>query len=326
MAHDVKRKWPGLLLSLLLICFGLTSPATAFELELGISSGYDDNPYQEKGSEGAIFTQAELGLGSTLPLKFIPATTLSLFGFAAYQCYSGLDDNWHLGGGLASATQVTSIPGTLSFFSEAAGYRNPLVSDNDYDTLSLGSNFTWFAGPQLSIELETSLGWEDYCDSVTSGGHPHKNSSNSKHKTQTANQPEHHNSGDRNDRLFTTSLKSLYAFSPDFEGAGTVFWRYRHSSIDAECRRAYGLNLDLNWRPIPAVECNWQLGGERIPYKYKYHKQSRTENIYNLGVEISWYLQNFTLQAGWDWNKRDSIVNEDDYQRNQWQIRLKYSY
>ncbi len=321
-----KGKWLGLLLFLLLICFWFTSTATAFELELGLGSGYDDNPYQEKGSEGALFSRTELDLGWTLPLKFIPATTISLFGFATYQCYSGLDDNWQLGGGLASATQTSKIPGTLSFFNEAACYRNPLVSDNDYDTFSLGANFTWFAGPQLSIELETSLGWEDYCDSITSGKHPHKNSSNSKRKTQTVNLPEHHNSGDRNDRLFTTSLKPLYAFSPDFDAAAAIFWRYRHSSIDAECRRAYGLNLDFNWRPIPAVEINWQLGGERVPYKYKYQKQSRTENIYNLGIMISWYLHNFTLESGWDWNKRDSIVNEDDYQRNQWQIRLKYSY
>jgi len=321
-----KKKWPGLLLFLLLICFWFTSSAKAFDLELGLSSGYDDNPHQEKGSEGALFTQTGLDLGWTLPLKLIPATSISLFGFAAYQCYSGLDDNWQLGGGLASATQISKIPGTLSFFSEAACYRNPLVSDNDYDTFNLGSNFTWFAGPQLSIELETSLGWEDYCDKVTNGKHPHKNSTNSKHNAQTAKPPEHHNRGDRYDRLFTTSLKSLYAFSPDFEGTGTIFWRYRHSSIDAECRNAYGLNLDLSWRPIPAIEINWELGGERVPYKYTYKKKSRTENIYNLGVTVSWYLHDFTLQSGWDWSKRDSIVNEDDYQRNQWQIRLKYSY
>lgn len=321
-----KRKWQGLLFSLLLICFYLSAPAAAVELELGISSGYDDNPHQENGSEGARFSRTELDLGWALPIKLVPATTISLFGFAAYQCYSGLDDKWQLGGGLASTTQINNIPGTLSFFSEAACYRNPLVSDNDYDTFRLGSNFTWFAGPQLSIELETSLGWEDYCSRVSNGRHSHNNSSNSKYKNQTVNLPKHHNSGDRNDRLFTTSLKSFYAFSPEFEGGGTIFGRYRHSSIDAECRRAYGLNLDLSWQPIPAVDINWQLGGERVPYKYKYQKKSRTENIYNFGIMVSWYLHSFTLQSCWDWSKQSSIVNEDDYQRNQWQIRLKYSY
>jgi len=321
-----KKKWPVMLLFLFFLSFRFTSAASALDLELGLGGGYDDNPRQEQGSEGALFSRAELDLGWTLPQEFIPATTISLFGFAAYQCYSGLDDNWQLGGGLASATQISKIPGTLSFFSDAACYRNPLVSDNDYDNFRLGSDFTWFVGPQLSIELGSSLGWEDYCNRVSDGKHPHKNSRHSKHKVQSAKLPEHHNSGDRNDRLFTTSLKSLYAFSPDFEGTGTIFWRYRHSSIDAECRQAYGLNLDLNWRPIPAVEINWELGGERVPYKYKYHKESRKENIYNLGVMISWYLHDFTLQSGWDWSKRDSIVNEDDYQRNQWQIRLKYSY
>ncbi len=326
MTQLAKRKWPGLLLSLLLIGFWLTIPAAALELELGISSGYDDNPRQEEGSEGALFSRTELDLSLTLPQKFIPATSISLFGFAAYQCYSGLDDNWYLGGGLASVTALTKIPGSLSFFSEAACYRNPLVSDNDYDSLSLGSNFTWFAGPQLNIALEAGLSWEDYCDNVTSGRHPNQNAKKFRRKAQTCGRPEHCISEERNDRLLTTAVKSFYAFSPDFDGTGTIFWRYRHSSIDAECRQAYGLNFDLSWHPIPAIAVDWQLGGEQAPYKYKYQKRSRTENIYNLGIMLSWYLDNFTLQTGWDWNKRNSDVNEDDYHRNQWQIRLKYSY
>ncbi len=326
MAQAIKRKWPGLLLSLFLIGFWFTASATAFELNLGLSSGYDDNPRQEENSEGALFTQSELDLSWTLPQNFFPATSISLYGFAAYQCYSGLEDNWQLGGGLASAVSLRIIPGVLSFFSEAGIYRNPLISDNDYDSLSLGTTFTWFAGSRLNIELGSSLDWEAYRDRVVSGRHPHSNPHNSGRQAQTHKPPPAHNLDDRNDRLFTTSLKSLYAFSPDFDGTGTVFWRYRHSSIDSECRRAYGLNLDLNWRPLPAVAIDWQLGGERVPYKYKYHKQSRTENIYNLGVMLSWYRRNLTLQAGWDWNKRNSDINEDDYQQNQWQIRLKYSY
>ncbi len=362
MTQLAKRKWPGLLLARLpvpyrtflaqkkqkssdksaflriaknllgcviiaaLVCFWLTVPATAFELELGISSGYDDNPRQEEGSGGALFSRTELNLSLTSPQKFIPATTISLFGFAAYQCLSGLDDNWYLGAGLASATSLKKVPGSLSFFGETACYRNPLISDNDYDSLSLGSNFTWFASPQLNITLETGLSWEDYCDDVTSGRHPHLNSNKFRHKTQAYGRPELHISEERNDRLLTTAIKSFYAFSPDFDGTGTIFWRYRHSSVDAECRQAYGLNLDLNWHPIPAIAVDWQLGSEQVPYKYKYQKQSRTENIYNLGIIISWYLHNFTLQTGWDWDKRDSDVNEDNYHRNQWQIQLKYSY
>ena len=323
MTRVVRWKWPGLLFSLFSVFFWLVTSATAFDLELSVNSGYDDNPRQEKGSEGALFTQTELDFDWALPQEFIPATSISLFGFAAYQCYSGLDNNWQLGSGLGTTTQVRKIPGNLSFFTEIASYRNPLISDNDYESLSLGSSFIWFAGPQLSLEIETSLAWEDYRDTITRGQHPKKNSRNVSRK---AGQSAHHNSGDRNDRLFTTSLKSLYAFSPDFDGTSSVFWRRRHSSIDAECRTAYGLNLDLNWRPIPAIEFNWQLGGERSPYKYKYQKRNRTENIYKLGAEISWYLKEFTLQASFNWDKRNSSVNEGDYQRNQWQIRLKYSY
>ncbi len=306
--------------------FRFTSPASAFELELGISSGYDDNPRQEEGSEGALFSRTELDFSLTSPRKFIPATTISLYGFAAYQCLSGLDDNWYLGAGLASATSLTKIPGALSFFGEAACYRNPLISDNDYDSLSLGSDFTWFTGPQLNVTLEAGLSWEDYRDEVTSCRRPQPKASNLRHKPPANGRPKFHTSEERNDRLLTTAIKSFYAFSPDFDGTGTIFWRYRHSAVDSECRQAYGLNLDLSWRPVPALALDWQLGAEQAPYKYRYQKEFRTENIYNLGIMLSWYLHNFTLEAGWDWDKRDSDVNEDDYHRNQWQIQLKYSF
>lgn len=326
MVQVVRWGCPGRLLSLLLVCFCLATPVSAFDLGFNIGSGYDDNPRLEKGSEGALFTQTELDLGWTLPLESIPAASISLFAFADYQLYSGLDNNWQLGGGLVSTTQVTTLPGTFNLFSEVAIYRNPLVNDNDFDALNIGSSFVWFADPQLSLEFETSLNWEDYCDTVINGNHRPNTNNNHNSKTQKPEKPQHHNSGDRSDRLFTTSLKSLYAFSPGIDGTSEIFWRHRHSSIDAECRSAYGLNLNFSWRPIPTVEFNWGLGGERIPYKYKYKKQTRTEKIYNLTTEISWYLQDFTFSAAWDWNDHNSTVKEDDYHRNRWQIRLKYSY
>ena len=326
MTNSVGRRRTTLFFFLLLACFWFSLPAAALDIELSGGGGYDDNPRQEKGSEGAFFSQIELDFDWTITRQLIPATAISFYGFAAGRNYSGLDDNWQLSGGLASATNITEIPGTLSFFTEFASYRNQLVSDDDYDSFSMGCDFIWFTSPQLSLETISSIAWEDYRDPITSNRSPRKKAVNPGNGNHASGSPVHHNFGDRNDRRFTTSLKSLYAFSPDFDSTGTIFWRYRHSSIDAECRTAYGLNLSLNWHPVPAIELNWQLGGERVPYKYRYHKEKRTETIYNTGFTISCFLNDFTLQSGWDWNKQNSVVNEDDYQRNQWQFILKYSF
>ncbi len=328
MARVAKLGWQSLLLPLLLVlvCLGATTSARAFDLEISISSGHDDNPRLEKGSEEAFFTQTGLNLWWTLPLNDIPATSISTFAFADYQAYSGLDNNWQLGGGLVSATQVQQIPGTFNLFCEATSYRNPLVSDNDYDNLNLGTSFIWFARPQLSLKLETSLSWEAYCDTVTDVKQKPNKNENHHFRAKESKSPKHHNVGDRSDRLFTTSLKSLYAFTPTLDGSGEISWSHRHSSIDAERRSAYGLNLNFIWQPIPPIEFNWQMGGERIPYKFDYQGHGRTEKIYNLAMEVSWYMQNLTILAAWDWSERNSTINEDDYQRNQWQIRLKYSY
>ncbi|MCD6269067.1 MAG: hypothetical protein J7J71_02915 [Deltaproteobacteria bacterium] len=322
-----------------IICLLTTTCAFALELEMSVSSGYDDNPRQEKGSEGAAFTEAEINLWWILPLANYPSTSITLLSFAGYQLFDGLDDNWRLGGGVITSTQLSELPCNLEFSCDIAAYRNPLVDDNEFDNLSLGGRLIWFAGSRLNLEFEANLSWEDYCQTITSkknkpGGHSLDSSTDKNrpengkdslvpHKT---GQPKYHNQGDRSDRLVTTALKASYAFTPYLDGGSGFFWRHRHSSIDAEKRSAYGLGVDLNWHPAPPLEFIWVLSGERIPYKYDYKKEEHTDKIYTSEISVSWRWGSWSISGAWNWSKRDSVINEDDYRHNLWQGRLTYSY
>jgi len=306
---------------------------------MSVSSGYDDNPRQEKGSEGAAFTEAEINLWWILPLANYPSTSITLLSFAGYQLFDGLDDNWRLGGGVITSTQLSELPCNLEFSCDIAAYRNPLVDDNEFDNLSLGGRLIWFARSRLNLEFEANLSWEDYCQTITSkknkpGGHSLDSSTDKNrpengkdslvpHKT---GQPKYHNQGDRSDRLVTTALKASYAFTPYLDGGSGFFWRHRHSSIDAEKRSAHGLGVNLNWHPAPPLEFIWVLSGERIPYKYDYKKEEHTDKIYTSEISVSWRWGSWSISGAWDWSKRDSVINEDDYRHNLWQGRLTYSY
>ena len=352
MLQSKRLDWRGLLL-LSIICLLSATNTRALDLEMSVGGGYDDNPRLEKGSEGALFTQAEFNIWQTLPLAGCPSTSITLSGFADYQLYDGLDDNWQLGGGLKTSTELPGVPCSFELFSGAAAYRNPLVDDNEFDSLNFGGRLIWLATPRLSLELEAGLSWEDYCRTVaagnnnkdsgcsSNGGACKKNngcSSNdgackdqsgdhqSLHDADKTEQPKHHNSGDRSDRLVTTALKTFYAFTPYLDGGSELFWRHRHSSIDAEKRSAYGLGVNFNWHPAPTLEFVWALSGERVPYKYDYRKNEHTEKIYTSEITAFWRRGNWTVSGAWNWSKRDSVVNQDDYRHNQWQGRLTYSY
>lgn len=339
MLQSERWTWRGLLI-LTIICLLTATSARAFDLEISIGGGYDDNPRLEKGSEGALFSRTEVNIWQTLPLASCPSTSITLSGFADYQQYDGLDDNWQLGGGLETSTELPGLPCIFELFSEAAAHRNPLIDDNDFDALGLGGRLVWLAGPRLSLEFEAALNWEDYCRPVAAGKNKKnsgcslndgacKNQSGdhqSPHDADKTGQPKHHNSGDRSDRLVATALKAFYAFTPYLDGGSELFWRHRHSSIDAEKRSAYGLGVNLNWHPAPTLEFVWALSGERVPYKYDYRKKERTEKIYTSEIAIFWRRGNWTISGTWNWSKRDSVVNEDDYRHNQWQSRLTYSY
>ena len=339
MLQSERWSWRSLLI-LTILCLLTPTSARAFDLEINVGGGYDDNPRLEKGSEGAAFTQAGVNIWQTLPLANCQATSITLSGFADYQQYNGLDNNWQLGGGLETSTELPELPCSLEFFSEAAAHRNPLIEDNDFDTLGLGGRLVWLAGPRLSLEFEVGLNWEDYCQTVATGKNKKVtvqslNDSDGKgplaghqnpHDTDKTGQPKHHNSGHRSDRLVTTALKAFFAFTPYLDGGSELYWRHRHSSIDAEKRSAYGLGVNFNWHLAPTLEFVWALSGERVPYKYDYRKKERTEKIYTSEIAALWRRGNWTISGAWNWSKRDSIVNQDDYQRNQWQGRLTYSY
>ena len=324
--------WRSLLL-LSLICLLTATNARAFDLEMSLGGGYDDNPRLEKGSEGALFSQTEINLWQNLSLACYPSTTITLLGFAAYQQFDGLDDNWQLGGGLETATELSWLPCIFEFFSETVAYRNPLVDENDFNSLGLGGRLVWLTGPRLTMEFETGFKWEDFRQTITAetnkkgAGNSHqKELEMAQHDPKKTGQPKYHNSDDRSDRLIATAVKAFYAFTPYLDGGSELYWRQRHSSIDAEKRSAYGLGVNLNWHPAPNLEFVWMLGGERVPYKYDYRKEERIEKIYSSEIAASWRRGNWTISGAWSWSKRDSLVNEDDYQRNQWQSRLTYSY
>ncbi|MEA3334225.1 MAG: hypothetical protein U9Q58_11615 [Pseudomonadota bacterium] len=319
MLRSERWNWRGLLLSSI-ICLLTASSALALDAEMSVGSGYDDNPLLEQGSEGAAFTEAEVNIWWTVPLESYPSTSITLLSFAGYQLYDGLDDNWRLGGGVLTSTQLSELPCSLEFACDAAAYRNTLVDDNEFDNLSLGGRLVWFAGSRLNLEFEANLSWENYCRPITP-----ENQQNS-HDPHKIGQPKHHNQGDRSDRLVATAIKAFYAFTPYLDGGSEIFWRHRHSSIDAEKRSAYGLGLNLNWHPAPTLEFIWALSGERLPYKYDYRKKERTEKIYTSEIIASWRRGSWTISGTWNWSKRDSVINEDDYRHNLWQGRLTYSY
>ena len=334
MLRSERWNWRGLLL-LSIICLLTATSARALELEMSVGGGYDDNPYQEKGSDGAAFSQAAINIWWRLPFESFPSTSITLLSFADYRLYDGLGDTWQLGGGLESSTELSWIPCNLEFFSEAVTHRNSLVDDNEFDGLSLGSRLVWLADSRLSLEFETSLNWEDYYRTVAAGknkkGTDHSLDDDDSdhelpHNPNKTGQPKYHNKGDRCDRLVATTFKAFYAFSPYLDGSSEIFWHHRHSSIDAEMRSVYGLGVNFNCHPTPTLEFIWALSGERVPYKHDYRKEKRTEKIYTSEVTASWRRGNWTISGAWSWSKRDSIVNEDDYRRNQWQGRLTYSY
>ena len=334
MLQSKRWNWLGLLL-LSITCLFTATSAQAFDLEMSVGGGYDDNPYQEKGSKEAAFSQAEINIWWTLPLESYPSTSITLLSFADYRLYDGIGDSWQLGGGLESSTELSWIPCSLEFFSEAAAHRNSLVDDNEFDGLTLGSRLVWLAGSRLSLEFEAALRWEDYCRTVAAGknkkdtDHSHDDDdadNDTPHNPDKTGQPKFHNKGDRSDRLVATAMKAFYAFTPYLDGGSELFWHHRHSSIDAERRSTYGLGVNLNWHPTPTLKMVWALSGERIPYKYDYQKEKHTEKIYTSAITASWRRGNWTISGAWSWSKRDSIVNEDDYRRNQWQGRLTYSY
>ncbi len=338
MPQSKKWNWPGLLL-LSIICLLTATSARALDLEMSVGSGYDDNPRLEKDSEGAAFTEAEINIWWTLSLPNYPSTSITLLSFANYQLYDGLDDNWRLGAGVITSTPLPELPCNLEFFSDLAAYRNPLVDDNEFDNLSLGSRLIWFTGPRLNLEFEASLSFEDYCQTITTGnpknsGHNLNDDASKSRQGDPRNphalhgngQPKYHNSGDRNDRLVATALKAFYAFTPYLDGGSEVFWRHRHSSIDAEKRSAYGLGVNLNWHPISTLEFIWELNGERLPYEYDYQKEARTDKIYTSEIIASWRRGSWSISGAWSWSERDSVINEDDYRHNLWQGRLTYSY
>ena len=339
MLQSKRWNWRGLLL-LSITCLLTTTSAFALDLEMSVGGGYDDNPRLEKGSEGALFTEAEINIWWTLPLTSYPSTSITLLSFADYQLYDGLDDNWRLGGGVLTSTQLPELPCSLEFSCDVAAYRNPLVDDNEFDNLSLGSRLIWFTGPRLNLEFEASLSFEDYCRTVTAGKNKKNDGHNlnggtgiaqpqnqqSLHNPDKSGQSKYHNQGDRSDRLVATALKAFYAFTPYLDGGSEFFWRHRHSSIDAEKRSAYGLGVNLNWHPAPTLEFIWTLSGERVPYKYDYQKEERTEKIYTSEIIASWRRGSWTISGAWNWSNRDSVVNEDDYRHNLWQGRLTYSY
>ncbi len=340
MLRSERWNWRDLLL-LTFVCLCLVHNTWAFDLEMSVGGGYNDNPRLEKGSEGAAFSQAEINIWQTLSLASYPSTAITFSGFADYQQYDGLDDNWQLGVGFETASKLPGLPCSIELFSEAAAYRNPLVDDNDFDALGLGGRLIWFVNSRLNLEFEAGLNWEDYLQTVASGNNKkipgqnlNENLNNGQAKDQNIlhgadkknGQPRNHNCGDRSDRLAAAALKVFYAFSPYLDCGSELFWRHRYSSIDTERRSAYGLGVNLNWHPTPTLELFWILSGERVPYKYDFQKKERIEKIYNSEVTASWRRGNWTISGTWNWNNRDSIVNADDYRRNQWQGRLTYSY
>jgi hypothetical protein len=303
--------------------------AAAFELSLHTAGGYDDNPYQEKGSSGAAFVESELDLDLQLPHPTGGTTTFTLQGFAGYRDYDGLDDVWQLGGGLTSSTYLSRFSGAIEFFTEAAAYRNRLVADNDFNLLSLGNRLVWFSTSRLTLEWENRIDWEEYrsaYDLPGKGSHSGKNSLQPGKSHPPGMTPRHHNWGERSDRVLATELKVFYALNPFWDTTGEFFWRTRHSSIDAEKNRNFGTRLSLLWHPCKEFEGELNISAERTPYRYKLKQQKRTEKTYGAGIALAWRHKNLTLSAEWQFYNQNSDIAPDDYSRNQWLGRLKYSY
>ena len=303
--------------------------AAAFELNFHTAGGYDGNPYQEKGASGAAFVESGLDLNLQLPTPADSQTTFTLQGFAGYRDYDGLDDTWQLGGGLTSSTYLSRFSGAIEFFTEVAANRNQLVADNDFNLLSLGNRLVWFATSRLTLEWENRIDWEEYrsdYDLPGMGSHSGGNSRHSEKNHHPGLSPRHHNWGDRSDRILATGLKAFFALDPFWDTTAEFFWQTRHSSIDAEKNRNFGTRLSLLWHPCQEFECELNASAERTPYRYKLKRQSRTEKIYGTGITLAWRHQGLTLSAEWQFYNRNSDIDPDDYSRNQWLGRLKYSY
>lgn len=332
----------------------------AFELEAGATVGYDDNPRLENDSAGALFSQFDINLWQTWPLAGLTSTAITLSGFANCRQYDRLNDNRQLGGGLESTTRLLRLPGSLTFFSVVSSHHNPLIDDDDFDSLELGSRLVWLARSRLSLEFAVGISWLDYRQSIISGNKKNGDEKNGdgqignnkngetgqfdenscsnpqpgiklcRHDDSTAaapgNQSRCHDSGERDDRLLTTAVKLFYDFSPYLDGGSEIYWHLRDSTLASEKCLVYGLGADLNWHPLINLEFSGRLGAERIPYRDDYQQQKRIEKIYLAETALTWRSGNWSISGIWSWNRRDSRIDEDDYQRNQWQSRVTYSY
>ncbi|HDS16685.1 MAG TPA: autotransporter domain-containing protein [Proteobacteria bacterium] len=334
--YEGLKRWrsPLLLVAISLFTF---AEAAAFNLETGISCGYDDNLLLTKGGPGAFFNQAEIDFRWNRSLS--GATTLTLSAFADYCDYHGEDDRYQLGLGLESASRLQALPLSLEFFSLVNNRRNPLIPDNDFDALNLGGRLVWPFDLRLDLIFACELSWEKYCaDYVTDGFHrklslgsgPTANQTRQARGDLSPGRGEpgssRHNNGERSDRLTTIRFESAYAVNPYLELGGGIFYQQRHSSIDLESRTTSGLNLSLDRRITPTLSLNAAGGGERSSYKYDYQQKERREKNYFFTLGAAWRQGPWTISGSWSRLQRNSDLEEDNFRANQWQGRLSYSF
>jgi hypothetical protein len=316
-------------------------PARAFDLDLAVGGGYDDNPRELEKASGSAFSEARLAASHTLASPALPELTLTLDGFAGGRIYERCDNTWMAGGGLTGAAELTLFPGRLELFSQAATYNNPEIDDDNFDQLRIGGRLVWFATPQLTLEWENALGWEDYDSDDEVTGHPHPGGSRAaaahdrKNPAGSGNPalppghrpPRHHNQGERSDRTMATALRAFYALNPYWELSGETFWQSRHSSLDAEKNHSYGLQLGLFWHPLDNLDLNLSANAARTPYHYDLRQQERTEKSYASILNLEWkFARHWSLSGSWEWFRQDSDIDPDEYTRNQWYAQINFSY
>jgi len=334
------RRLLFLLLTAATLLMVTASPSRAFDLELAVGGGYDDNPRELEKASGAAFTEARLEGNQKFSPATFPDTVFTLQGFAGGRLYNNVDNIWMAGGEIASSTSLNGFPGQLEFFTRAATFHNPEIDDDDYDQLKVGGRLAWFASPRLTVEWENFLSWEDYgSDNQVTGPARHPDSlpdtdfgrnrkGNPGHDPSApGHRPRHHNRGERDDRVMGTALRSLFAFNPYWDASGEIFWQNRHSSLDAEKSHTYGLELGLFWHPFDNLELALSANAARTPYHYDLRQESRTEKSYGSTISLTWkFAEHWSLSGSWEWYRQDSDIETDEYTRNQWYTHVNFSY
>ncbi len=326
-------KITGCSLLLVILSFILITGAAASDMSVELDAGYDDNVSLSSTAEGSAFGSYRIKFYHQL-FPDLPSADCDIFIDVSYQDYFRLGDNYELRPGISLTFPLSDgriVPGIMS---EALIYRDDFTEEDDRNEIMAGVQLEWLTTARVSLGFRQTWTWLDYTEPVIlqtdipslrpgkgwgMPGGPH-------HHHQEDDDTQEQTSSSRDDHLRSTGIRGTLFLTPAIQTHISLEHNRLDSSVETESYRQNSGMLSLLWEPSDLWEISATTFWKRAEYDQDIENTDRTDTTYDVGLGISYFINNLELFFHVEQTENDSPLDIESYCQTVTQCGLIFSF